>query len=67
MRIKNWNVDVDELVAERPVKVKRFRETTVKKRTTRADLVRAAAAAQVDYTDRSTEQAREYDAWRSDR
>lgn len=67
MRIKNWNVDSDELTRERPVKVKRFRQTTVRKPQTRADLVRAAAATQVNYTDRSTPEAVAYDSWRNDR
>ena len=67
MRIKNWNVDADELIRDERPKVKRFRETTVKKPTTRADLVRQAGRVREEFPDRSSAQAVAYDSWRADR
>jgi len=66
MRIKHYDdAETFEPIA-RP-KVARFKQTTVKKRTTRADLVCQAESVRGEFPDRSSTAAIAYDRWRSNR
>jgi len=68
MRIKHYDgSDVETFEPITRPKVARFKQTTVKKRTTRADLVRHAESVREEFPDRSGAAARLYDSWRADR